>query len=65
VAASVGFMAVVLFTTMGEAGWWLQAGWQKKLPALLGLVFLGMLTYGATLALFGFRLRDFSRRGAA
>jgi len=65
VAAAVGFMAVVLFTTMGEASWWLYAGWQKKLPALLGLVFLGMLTYGATLALFGFRLRDFSRRGAA
>ena len=64
VAAAVGFMAVVLFSTMGEAGWWLYAGWQKKLPALLGLVFLGMATYGATLALLGFRLRDFSRRGA-
>ncbi|HTM62430.1 MAG TPA: murein biosynthesis integral membrane protein MurJ [Burkholderiales bacterium] len=64
VAAAVGFMAVVLFSTMGETSWWLYAGWQKKLPALLGLVFLGMATYGATLALFGFRLRDFSRRGA-
>jgi len=65
VAAAVGFMAVVLFTTMGEASWWLYAGWQEKLPALFGLVLLGMLTYGATLALFGFRLRDFSRRGAS
>jgi len=64
IAAAVGFMAVVLFTTMGEASWWLHAGWQKKLPALLGLVVLGMATYGAVLALFGFRLRDFSRRGA-
>ena len=64
VAAAVGFMAVVLFSTMGEPSWWLYSGWQKKLPALLGLVFLGMLTYGAVLALFGFRLRDFSRRGA-
>jgi len=65
VGAAVGFMAVVLFSTMGEASWWLYAGWQKKLPALLGLVFLGMFTYGATLTLFGFRLRDFSRRGAS
>ena len=64
VAAAVGFMAVVLFSSMGEASWWLHAGWQKKLPAVLGLVALGAAAYGATLALFGFRLRDFSRRGA-
>jgi putative peptidoglycan lipid II flippase len=64
VAAAAGFMAVVLFTTMGESSWWLTAGARYKLPGLLGLVLLGMLTYGATLALFGFRLRDFSRRGA-
>ena len=65
VAASVGFMAIVLFSTMGEASWWLIADARYKLPALLGLVALGMLAYGASLALFGFRLRDFSRRGAA
>src|SRR5438105_10581149 len=64
IAAAVGFMAVVLFTTMGEASWWLAAGWQKKLPALAGLVVLGTLAYGACLALFGFRPRDFSRRAA-
>jgi putative peptidoglycan lipid II flippase len=64
VLAAVFFMAVVLFTTMGEASWWFAASWQKKLPALLGLVALGALTYGAVLALFGFRPRDFSRRGA-
>src|SRR5438477_91392 len=65
VAASVGFMAIVLFTTMGDASWWLIAGARYKLPALLGLVALGTLAYGASLALLGFRLRDFSRRGAA
>jgi len=65
VAASVGFMAIVLVTTMGDASWWLIAGARYKLPALLGLVALGMLAYGASLALFGFRWRDFSRRGAA
>jgi putative peptidoglycan lipid II flippase len=65
VAAAVGFMAIVLFTTMGEAGWWLSAPWQKKLPAILGLVVLGAAAYGAALALFGFRPRDFSRRTAS
>jgi putative peptidoglycan lipid II flippase len=65
VAASVAFMAVVLFSTMGEASWWLSAAARYKLPALLGLVLLGMIAYGASLALFGFRPRDFSRRGAA
>jgi len=64
VAASVGFMAVVVYTTMGEARWWLSAPWQQKLPAVLGLSLLGSLAYGACLALLGFRLRDFSRRGA-
>jgi putative peptidoglycan lipid II flippase len=64
VAASVGFMAVVVFTTMGEARWWLNASWHLKLPAVIGLALLGAVAYGACLALFGFRLRDFSRRGA-
>src|SRR5438132_10000245 len=52
VGTAVGLMAIVLFTTMGEESWWLIAGWQRKLPALLGLVVLGMLAYGACLALF-------------
>src|SRR3954463_5812282 len=65
VSASVGFMAVVLFTAMGEPPWWLRAPWQYKLPAVVGLVTLGMAVYGGCLLAFGFRLRDFSRRGAA
>jgi len=65
VAAAVAFMAIVLFTTMGEASWWLSAPWQRKVPAVLGLVLLGTLAYGACLALFGFRPSHFSRRGAA
>ena len=65
VGTAVGLMALALFFVMGPASWWLAAGWQKKLPALIGLVVLGMLTYGAALALLGFRPRDFSRRGAA
>jgi len=65
VAGSVGFMAVVLFTTMGDSAWWLGAGWEKKLPAVFGLVILGGGVYAGCLFAFGFRPRDFSRRGAA
>jgi putative peptidoglycan lipid II flippase len=64
VLAANFFMAVVLFSTMGEPSWWFAASWQKKLPALIGLVVLGAAAYGAALALFGFRPRDFSRRSA-
>jgi putative peptidoglycan lipid II flippase len=64
VLASVAFMAIVLFTTMGEASWWLQAGWQRKVPAVLGLVLLGTAAYAACLLAFGLRPRDFSRRTA-
>src|SRR5687767_6897999 len=63
VLASVFFMAVVLFTTMVEAAWWLQAGW-LKVPGVLGLVLLGSAAYAACLLAFGFRPRDFSRRAA-
>lgn len=65
VAAAVALMALVLHLAMGEPGWWLQARWPRKIPALLGLVVLGAGTYGACLAAFGIRLRHFSRRGAA
>jgi putative peptidoglycan lipid II flippase len=64
VAAAVALMALALYIAMGEAAWWLEARWQRKLPALLGLVVLGTVAYGACLALLGFRVRDFSRRGA-
>jgi putative peptidoglycan lipid II flippase len=64
VLASVAFMAVVLFSTMGESGWWLQAPWQRKVPAVLGLVALGAAAYAAFLFMLGFRPRDFSRRAA-
>jgi len=64
VLAAVAFMAVVLFTSMGEASWWLAAGWQQKVPAVLGLVLLGTAAYAACLLAFGFRPRDFSRRVA-
>jgi putative peptidoglycan lipid II flippase len=63
VAAAVAFMAIVLFSTMGEPAWWLQAGWQK-VPAVLGLVVLGTAAYASCLLMLGMRPRDFSRRTA-
>jgi len=60
----VAFMAVVLYTTMGDELWWLAAPWQSKVPALAGLVLLGAAAYAAGLAALGFRPSDFSRREA-
>jgi len=65
VLAAVAFMAVVLFTTMGEASWWLVAPWYQRVAATAGLVVLGTAAYAGCLLAFGLRLRDFSRRGAA
>jgi putative peptidoglycan lipid II flippase len=64
VAAAVAVMAGALYFAMGEAAWWLAAPWQRKVPAVIGLVILGAAAYGACLAGFGFRPRHFSRRGA-
>jgi len=64
VGASVGLMSVVLFSTMGESAWWLYANWERKVGWIMGLVALGAAVYAACLLAFGFRPRDFSRRGA-
>jgi putative peptidoglycan lipid II flippase len=62
IALAVGTMAALLAYAMGPSAWWLQAVWQHKLAAILGLVALGTLAYGVLLLLLGFRLRDFARR---
>ncbi|MGQ0512381.1 MAG: murein biosynthesis integral membrane protein MurJ [Betaproteobacteria bacterium] len=63
-AVSAGAMSAALAAAMGDSAWWLAAHWQERVLALGGLVLLGLGVYGACLAAFGFRLRDFSRRGA-
>ena len=63
VFASVAVMAAVLWFAMGTEAWWLDARWTMRVPALGALVVIGMLVYAACLALFGFRVRDFSRKG--
>jgi putative peptidoglycan lipid II flippase len=64
VAAAVGLMALVLRLAMGDPAWWLASPWELKVPALIALVGLGALAYGACLAAFGVRPSQFSRRGA-
>src|SRR5688572_15887098 len=65
VAVAVGLMSGVLLLAMGDAAWWLGNTWQRKVPAVTGLVLLGLAVYAASLAALGFRPRDFSRRGVA
>ncbi len=64
VALSVLAMAAVLWLAMGPQEQWLRAGWQWKTAMLAGMVALGGAVYGACLLALGFRLRDFSMRGA-
>jgi putative peptidoglycan lipid II flippase len=64
VLVAVAVMALALFGTMADAPWWLSAPWQWKVPALIGLVVLGVASYGGCLLLLGVRPRDFSRRAA-
>jgi putative peptidoglycan lipid II flippase len=64
VAAAVAVMSAVLYFSMGAASGWLDNTWQRKVPAVMGLVVLGAAVYAACLAALGFRPRDFSRRGA-
>ena len=64
VFTAVVIMAAVLYFAMGDAAWWLAASWERKVPAVIGLVLLGAACYGACLVAFGFRPRDFARRGA-
>jgi hypothetical protein len=50
---------------MGAEARWLAADWQWKVAMLAGLVLLGVAAYGGSLVLLGFRVKDFSQKGAA
>ena len=64
IAVSVLAMAAALWLAMGPGAQWLRAAWQWKVAMLAGLVLLGVGVYGACLFALGFRVRDFSMRGA-
>jgi putative peptidoglycan lipid II flippase len=61
-ALAVAAKAALLHFAMGPSGWWLQAPWQHKLPAIVALVLLGMGAYGALLFMLGMRWQDYARR---
>ena len=64
IAVAVVVMAAALYFAMGSPEWWLAAGWQAKLAALVALVVLGAAVYGGCLFAMGFRPRQFSRAAA-
>ncbi len=64
VLLAVSLMAAMLFYAMGEAQWWLAAGFLDRVIRLSLLVGGGIVLYFATLGLMGFRPRQFARRAA-
>ena len=63
-ACALAAMGLVLWWLAGDPQGWLEASASAKVARLSLLVALGMAIYFATLALLGFRLRHFARRGA-
>ncbi|MBI3374223.1 MAG: murein biosynthesis integral membrane protein MurJ [Betaproteobacteria bacterium] len=64
VLCAVVLMAAALVVAMPAGAWWVAAAWQWRVTGIAGLVGLGLGLYGGVLLALGFRLRDFSRRGA-
>lgn len=63
-ACALAAMGLLLWWMSGDVQFWLKAGAVAKVSRLSLLVVLGIGVYFATLALLGFRPRDFARRGA-
>ena len=64
VLLAAALMAAMLFYSMGEAQWWLAAGFLDRAIRLSLLVGGGIGLYFAALGLMGFRPRQFARRAA-
>jgi putative peptidoglycan lipid II flippase len=65
VLAAAAFMAIVVHGSMGEASWWLEAAWDRKLASICALVLAGGAAYAAALLALGVRPRHFARSAAA
>lgn len=63
-AAALLSMGAVLWFGAGPDAWWLEQGARERILRLTWVVAAGGASYFAALWLFGFRLRDFSRRAA-
>ncbi|MDZ7595945.1 MAG: murein biosynthesis integral membrane protein MurJ [Thiobacillus sp.] len=64
VLLAAALMAAMLFYSMGDAQWWLAAGFLDRMIRLALLVGGGIVLYFAALGLMGFRPRQFARRAA-
>ena len=64
VLLAAALMAAMLFYSMGDAQWWLMAGFLDRMIRLALLVGGGIVLYFAALGLMGFRPRQFARRAA-
>ncbi|CAG9932696.1 murein biosynthesis integral membrane protein MurJ [Candidatus Nitrotoga arctica] len=62
--AAMLVLGLTLWFGMGSEQSWLTSGGWIRIWRLTGLVVMGMTVYFAVLWLLGFRLKDFSRRGA-
>jgi putative peptidoglycan lipid II flippase len=63
-ALAIAAMSGCLWFAAGGAEAWLHAAPVAKAVRLTGVVFAGIAVYFGVLWIFGFRLRDFVRRGA-
>ena len=63
-AVSVYAMAAVLWIVSGTDASWLAMGAATRAGSLVGVVMLGAASYFAALWSLGFRLADFSKKGA-
>ncbi|MDP2708345.1 MAG: murein biosynthesis integral membrane protein MurJ [Burkholderiales bacterium] len=64
IAAALAVMGLCLWFAAGDSEAWLTTAPLMKAARLTGVVVLGAAAYFSTLWLFGFRPRDFLRRGA-
>ncbi|MHB9086717.1 MAG: murein biosynthesis integral membrane protein MurJ, partial [Thiobacillus sp.] len=64
VLLAAALMAAMLVYSMGDAQWWLAAGFLDRMIRLALLVGGGIVLYFAALGLMGFRPRQFARRAA-
>ena len=62
---AVSVMAGILHFVSNYIGNWLMLAPWQRLSCLTGIVFIGMLSYFCTLALLGFRPKDFTKRVAS
>jgi putative peptidoglycan lipid II flippase len=64
VLLAVSLMSAMLFYAMGDAQWWLAAGFMDRIVRLSLLVGGGIALYFAALGAMGFHPRQFMRRAA-